>query len=102
MPSYTHFFWRTTKQELQVPPANSDEIIKIPADSLEQDIIDLLYKKYGNNAFNLYIRLIQAASNPELLLKAINRIEMYGEEDKTSFYNNSEKDDVVFTNDEFK
>ena len=96
------FFWRTTKQELQVPPINPDDIIKVPADSLEQEIIDLLYKKYGNNAFTLYIRLIQAASNPELLLKAINRIEMYGEEDKTSFYNNFEKDDVVFTEDEIQ
>ena len=76
------FFWRTTKQELHVPPANPDDIIKVPANSLEQDIIDLLYKKYGNNALNLYIRLIQASSNPELLLKAINRIEMYGEENK--------------------
>ena len=96
------FFWRTTKQELQVPPANSDDIIKVPADSLEQDIIDLLYKKYGNNAFNLYIRLMQAASNPELLLKAINRVEMYGEEDKINIFNNFEKDDVVFTKDEIQ
>ena len=96
------FFWRTTKKELQVPPANPDKIIRVPAVHLEQDIIDLLYKKYGNDAFSLYIRLIQAASNPELLLKAINRIEMYGEEDKTSWYNNFEKDEIVFTEDEIQ
>ncbi|MFD4706989.1 SNF2-related protein [Gottfriedia sp. NPDC058432] len=96
------FFWRTTKMDLQVPPANTDEIIKVPTDTLEQEIIDLLYKKYGNDAFNLYIRLIQAASNPELLLKTISRIEMYGEEDNTSWYNNFEKDDVVFTDEEIE
>jgi len=94
------FFWRTTKQELLVPPPNEDDIIKVLANSSEQEIIELLYKKYGNSPFHLYIRLIQASSNPELLLKAINRIEMYGEEDKTSWYNNIQKDEVIFTEDE--
>ena len=96
------FFWRTTKHELEVPPVNPDDIIRVPASHLEQEIIDLLYKKYGSDAFSLYIRLIQAASNPELLLSAINRIEMYGEEDKTNWYNNFEKDEVVYTEDEIQ
>ena len=96
------FFWRTTKTELQVPPANPDDIIKVPANHLEQEIIDLLYKKYAGNPLHLYIRLIQASTNPELLLNAINRIEMYGEENQLNWFNNFDEDKIVFTEDEIQ
>lgn len=96
------FFWRTTKTELQVPPVNRDEIIRVPANHLEQDIIELLYKKYAGNPFHLYIRLIQASANPELLLRAINRIEMYGDENQLNWYNNFDEDEIIFTDDEIQ
>lgn len=96
------FFWRTTKTELQVPKANPDEIIHVPANHLEQEIIELLYRKYGGTPFHLYIRLIQASTNPELLLKSINRIEMYGEENQDNWYNNFEDDEITFSAEEIQ
>ncbi len=50
------------------------------ADDTEQRIIDRLYQKYRGNPFSLYIRLIQAASSPELVLRNIDLVEMFGED----------------------
>ena len=50
------FFWRTTKKQLAVPKANEDTILKCPATYEEQQIIELLYRKYGHNPLHLYIR----------------------------------------------
>lgn len=96
------FFWRTTKTELEVPAANPDDIIRVPANHLEQEIIELLYKKYAGNPLHLYIRLIQASTNPYLLLKTINHIEMYGEENKTNWFNNFDNDIITFTEEEIQ
>lgn len=96
------FFWRTTKKELGVPDANPDSLIPIEATLHEQHIIDLLYKKYAGNPLHLYIRLIQASTNPELILKAINKIEMYGEDNKTDWFKKLEKDPITFTEDELQ
>ncbi|MBT2571121.1 SNF2-related protein [Planococcus sp. ISL-110] len=94
------FFWRTNKRQLQVPQSNPDEIIKVTATEDEQSIIDLLYRKYGHLHFVLYIRLIQASTNPELLLKAIDAIEIYGEEEVSDWHNNFISDPVVFSEEE--
>ncbi|MEH7613209.1 SNF2-related protein [Gottfriedia acidiceleris] len=94
------FFWRTTKKELDVPLVNPDEIIKIEADTDEQNIIDLLYRKYGDTPFSLYIRLMQAAANPELLLKSIDAIEMYGEEESQKWLQFLDDKPVAFTEEE--
>lgn len=94
------FFWRTNKRQLQVPQSNPDEIIKVTATEDEQSIIDLLYRKYGHSPFVLYIRLIQASTNPELLLKAIDAIEIYGEEDVSDWHNNIISDPVAFSEEE--
>lgn len=67
------FFWRVTKKDLNVPPANPDEIYTYTASDLEQSVIDLLWKKYRHMPLKLYIRLIQFSSNPSLLSKNINR-----------------------------
>jgi SNF2 family DNA or RNA helicase len=94
------FFWRTTKTELDVPPANPDDIIKVPASKEEQEIIDLLYRKYGDSPFNLYIRLIQASANPELLLKSIDVIEMYGDENAPKWESDLFREEIVFSEEE--
>lgn len=66
------FFWRVTKEDLNVPPVEQDKIFKIKASGIEQKILNLLWRKYGHQPFKLYIRLIQLASNPELILDDIN------------------------------
>ncbi|MDP9726006.1 superfamily II DNA or RNA helicase [Priestia aryabhattai] len=74
------FFWRTTKAELQVPPSNENDLRYVVATDQEQELLNLLYRKYGHSVFHLYIRLIQASVNPSLLLNSIDYIEMYGDD----------------------
>ena len=88
------FFWRTTKTQLQVPDANPDEIISLSMNDEEQELINMLYQKY-KHPFNLYIRLIQASSNPQLLLKPIDKEEIYGEENE-SFNQFDNENELVF------
>lgn len=94
------FFWRTNKRQLHVPESNPDEIIKVDAAEDEQSIIDLLYLKYGHSPFLLYIRLIQASTNPELLLKSIDANEIYGEEESRRWENTFTSDPISFSEEE--
>lgn len=72
------FFWRVTKKELNVPKENEDNIINVTANDSEQELINILWKKFSHNPFKLYIRLIQLSSNPQLLKDEIS-IDMYGD-----------------------
>lgn len=74
------FYWRTTKAELQVPPANENDLRNVLANDKEQQLLNLLHRKYGHSVFHLYIRLIQFSANPSLLLKSIDYVEMYGDD----------------------
>lgn len=67
------FYWRVTKKDLNVPKVNADKKYTSIASDLEQEILDLLWRKYGRNPFVLYTRLIQFSSNPSLLKKNINK-----------------------------
>lgn len=80
------FFWRVTKQELKVPVANEDIIIVNRLTDAEQAVVNLLWKKYGREPFKLYIRLIQFASNPDLLRKKIEQ----------SMFSDIEDDELTF------
>ena len=83
------FFWRVTKKELGVPKENSDTIINVTADHIEQKLIDILWKKFKHSPFKLYIRLIQLASNPHLLKDKIT-YDMYGDYGIGEEYSNIE------------
>lgn len=72
------FFWRVTKNELIVPQENEDVVLKIVANNVEQQLINLMWKKFSQSPFKLYIRLIQLASNPQLLKERIS-LDMYGD-----------------------
>ncbi|MDX8289120.1 SNF2-related protein [Metabacillus indicus] len=93
------FFWRTTKKELSVPEANEDTLVRCEVTIKEQQLIDLLYKKYGHQVFLLYIRLIQAASNPRLLLKSIENKELY-DADNEEAWRIIEDDPIIFSDEE--
>jgi hypothetical protein len=93
------FFWRTTKKQLSVPDANEDTLVKCAINETEQQIIDLLYRKYGHQVFLLYIRLIQAASNPDLLLKSIEKNELFDVENDEAWYM-FEDDPITFNEEE--
>ena len=83
------FFWRVTKKELGVPKENSDTIINVTANHIEQKLIDILWKKFKHSPFKLYIRLIQLASNPHLLKDKIT-YDMYGDYGIGEEYSNIE------------
>lgn len=84
------FFWRVTKKELQVPPAEPDIIKKCEATHEERDVIDMLWSKYGSMPFKLYIRLMQVSSNPDLLKRKIDE-SIFGDK------NENDDDDVNVT-----
>jgi SNF2 family DNA or RNA helicase len=66
------FFCRTTKQELNVPEANPDIINKVNATKDEQELFEIVCKKYQNNKLALFIRILQLESNPKMILKALD------------------------------
>ncbi|WP_041601477.1 SNF2-related protein [Halobacillus halophilus] len=96
------FFWRTTKAQLQVPPARENELLYVMANEQEQQLLNLLYRKYGHSVFHLYIRLIQASVNPLLLLNSIDYVEMYGEDSNNleNPWNSVDSDRIQFTEEE--
>lgn len=66
------FFWRINKKQLNVPPADPDKIISVKPNDAQAKLAELIYKLEGDNVFSLFIRLIQASTNPELLEKKID------------------------------
>ena len=66
------FFCRTTKQELHVPEANPDILEKVNVTDAEQQLFDIVCKKYRNNKLALFIRILQLESNPLMLLNALD------------------------------
>ncbi len=66
------FFCRTTKAQLNIPAPNEDEKIIEYMNKTERELFSLLRKRYTHNGLELYIRLLQASTNPKLLLKNID------------------------------
>lgn len=97
------FFWRVSKNQLNVPEVNPDTIISLTADSSEQKVIDLLWRKFGHNPFSLYIRLIQLSSNPNLLKDSITD-NLYGDfgVDEFECLDGFSESQPVYTNDELQ
>lgn len=90
------FFCRTTKKDLNIPMPNIDKKIFVPMNSKEQELFSIIRRKYAKNGLALYIRLMQASTNPKLLLNKLN----YG--DLTSLLGNEEdeNDDNLIYSDE--
>lgn len=65
------FFCRTTKEQLQVPSANSDIIVEVPASDVENQLLHILRLRYKKNRLALIIRILQLESNVELLLRKL-------------------------------
>ncbi|EGQ3399750.1 SNF2-related protein [Staphylococcus pseudintermedius] len=66
------FFTRTSKNELGVPKANDDEIIKLHANEIEQQIFDILVSKFKNSPLTLFIKIMQLESVPTMLLETLD------------------------------
>ncbi|MEB6122661.1 DEAD/DEAH box helicase [Mammaliicoccus sciuri] len=69
------FFWRTNKKDLEVPEADQDNILIVNPSNLQQSLAEAIYDNEPG-ILAIYIRLLQASTNPELLLKTINYSEL--------------------------
>ncbi len=90
------FYCRTTKQELEIPKANDDVLIKNDMSDKEKALFEYIHSKYRNNILALYIRLMQASTNPKLLLNKLdvfdfNNIFLDEEDDVEKEYINNER-----------
>lgn len=65
------FYCRTTKTQLQIPGPDPDAILSGNMTEDEMELFKLLYEKYSYNVLVLYIRLIQASTNPGLLFETL-------------------------------
>ena len=66
------FFCRTSKKELGVPNPNEDIFYNDNVTKEEQQLFEILSKKYHNNKLALFIRILQLESNPRMLLNTLS------------------------------
>ena len=94
------FYCRITKKDLMIPKPNEDIIIKSQMDENEKIIFKYIYQKYNTNILALYIRLMQASTNPRLLLNKLNKndlINIFWDDE-----HNGEINEFDFNNDKYK
>lgn len=70
------FFCRTTKKELSVPEPDEDKLLFSTVSNEEEQLFLSLKEKYKSNPFTYYIRMMQAMTNPELLLNDLDSSEI--------------------------
>lgn len=69
------FFWRTNKSDLKVPPPEPDYLISVKPNAMQKSLVETIYEN-ESNVLSLYLRLLQASTNPELLLDKIDYREL--------------------------
>lgn len=69
------FFWRTNKNDLNVPEAEKDNILCVKPSNNQVELAEAIYE-HESGILAIYIRLLQASTNPELLQKNINYSEL--------------------------
>jgi hypothetical protein len=77
------FYCRTTKQDLSIPLPYPDDIGTgyVKMNHIEEKIMEIVYSTFGSNPLILFIRLLQASSNPALLLEDVNIDDYFDSED---------------------
>lgn len=65
------YFWRTSKEDLGVPAADSDNIIEVNPSPEQLRLAELIFTSV-KSPLAVLIRMIQLSTNPELVNKAIN------------------------------
>ena len=66
------FFCRTTKDDLGVPPANEDSIVRIEVEPDTEKVLDVLKMRYRKNKLALMLRVMQLESDAKLLLENLD------------------------------
>lgn len=85
------FFWRTNKNDLNVPKAEDDYIIRVSPSPEQLALAEYIYLKEDSSLAQL-IRLIQASTNPSLVNKVIDYRELMSYDDNGDIYSISEAD----------
>lgn len=85
------FFWRTNKNDLNVPKAEDDYIVRINPSQEQLALAEYIYSKEDSSLAQL-IRLIQASTNPSLVNKAIDYKELMAYDDDGEIYTISESE----------
>lgn len=85
------FFCRTTKRDLLVPLPEPDDITTgcCVFDEKYEQLLELIYRECSHNILLLYIRLIQASTNPSLVLNQLSLSDLRcldNESDETSSF----------------
>ena len=96
------YFMRLTKSQLKVPKAEPDHQVIVEANDNEKEVIRILYSHYSNKFLPLYIKLMQASTNPSYLLSSLTKddydaFNTYEDED---FYTENKLNDYEVTFDE--
>lgn len=85
------FFWRTNKNDLNVPKAEDDYIVRVNPSQEQLALAEYIYSKEDSSLAQL-IRLIQASTNPSLVNKAIDYKELMAYDDDGEIYTISESE----------
>lgn len=78
------FFWRTNKRDLNVPPAEEDFIFSEQPSPEQRDLVNVIYE-CESNILALYIRLLQASTNPTLLNSKIDYLQLGYVDDEVNY-----------------
>jgi len=78
------FFWRTNKHDLNVPPAEEDFIFAEQPTPEQSDLVSVIYE-CESNILALYIRLLQASTNPTLLNSKIDYLQLGYVDDEINY-----------------
>ena len=92
------FFWRTNKNDLNVPLAEKDNVEIVNPSSEQLELAELIYSKEKSSLAQL-IRLIQASTNPSLVTKEIDYNELMSYDDSNDIQTISESDFDALLND---
>ena len=101
------FYCRTTKKDLNIPVPNEPIIEITNMTENEKRLFTFLRRMYQRNILTLYIRLLQAATTPELLLRKINKEDLYslvyteGDDISDDLISNTDLDNRIPTSEDF-
>ena len=102
------FYCRTTKKDLNIPIPEPDKIITCKMSPQEQRLFEIIHQRYRTNILSMYIRLLQASNNPELITKSLTddviKDFFYNEEEEINEYDSltSSVDKMVYLDEEIK
>ena len=97
------FFCRTTKKDLMVPPPEEDDLTTgyCSFDEDYEKLLKIIYKACDYSTLLLYIRLLQASTNPRLILRSLSKDDLHSFDSEEDTFDFSSIFDVVIKKEEY-